>query len=309
MLADAAACKDPLDGREQSNAETFARLAERYLNEHASLKKKPASVVEDRRMIERVLLPKLGQTKIVDITFQDVARIHGALSSTPYKANRVVSLVSKMFSLAEKWGLRERGSNPCVGIEKFREEKRERFLTTVELNNLGKILSHSAAHEIHPSSVMIIRLLLMTGARRGEVEKLRWDEVDLERRVLLKRDSKTGRREIKLSVPAAELLSDWPKHGRSEFVFPAARGTRHYQGLTKNWLKVRGLADLDGVRIHDLRHTFASITVSSGASLEIVGKLLGHTSPSTTARYAHLSDDPVAKALQRTNEILAEQIS
>lgn len=309
VLGEVAKGNDPAGARKVSQAAiSFADLADRYLDEHAKLKKKPASVAEDRRMVEQVLVPRFGQRRAKDLNYEDVSRLHGDLAETPYKANRIVALLSKMFALAERWGVRERSSNPCVGIEKFKEQRRERFLSAAELKRLGNVLERGERLQLHPNSVAIIRLLLMTGARRGEIEGLHWDEVNLERGVISKRDTKTGRREIRLSAPASKLLSAWPQHVSSPFVFLASRGEGHYQGLTKNWLRVRAEAELPDVRIHDLRHTFASLTVSSGASLAIVGKLLGHTSPATTARYAHLADDPVQEALRKTSDVLSERM-
>jgi integrase len=193
-----------------------------------------------------------------------------------------------MFNLAERWGCRQGQSNPCRGIEKYREHSRERFLTTQEISRLDDVLKRHESS--NPWMTNLVRLLILTGARRGELETLKWAHVELDPGRLRLPDSKTGAKVIVLSVQAAEILRSLPKVENNAFVFPGKKDGKSVNGMSKFWQRVRKEASLDGVRLHDLRHSFASHAVMNGASLPMIGALLGHRSPATTARYAHLAD-------------------
>jgi integrase len=305
---------------------TMRVLAERYMEEHALPKKKPRSSDGDRRLIDCHILPLLGERQVSEITradlrrfMQDVAAGKTALDQKTGlrgrrmvrggkgAANRVLTLLSKMFALAEDWGYRRAGDgNPCRGVERFDESagrERARFLSDVQLGRLGDALAAAeAADARHKAPANIIRLLLTTGARMGEIVGLRREWLDLGRGLVRLPDSKTGAKAIVLSAPArqllAELIEGAPDTG---LLFPGPRPARGgavkpYGGLKRFWGAVRDDAKLGDTRIHDLRHTHASVGVTGGASLLIVGKLLGHAQSSTTERYAHLADDPVRQA-------------
>jgi integrase len=309
ILGEASQGRDPSDVRKAENTATrFGAFAERYMKEHAIPKKKASSMEQDRRSLRLGLLPAFGNRRVIDIDFSDVSKFHASLNSKPYTANRYVALLSKMFSLAESWGVRERHTNPCLDIQKYREERRERFLSKEELERLGQTLRSAECSTINPHSISIIHLLMLTGARKGEIIGLRWEEVDLERGLLQKVDSKTGRKAIPISRVTVEILAALPRLAGNPFVFPAARGDGHFQGLTKDWLVIRQLAAIPEVRLHDLRHTFASISVASGTSLPVLGRILGHASSLTTERYAHLADNPVRTAVNQASELIAQTI-
>jgi integrase len=289
--------RDPASVRDASRtAPTVADLCSRYLQDHAQGRKKPSSLRDDRRMIDQLILPSLGCRKVEDINALDLTRLHNSLRSTPYQANRVLALLSKMFNLAERWKLRPDGSNPARHVDRFKEEKRERYLSEEELARLGDILA-----EFHRSGlasayvVAAIRLLIFTGCRVGEILSIQWQDLDVERRLLRIPDSKTGSKTIPLNGPAFAVFAQ-VEHTESPWVLPGSRPGGHLVNLSKPWTAIRARAGLTDVRLHDLRHTFASVGAGAGFSLPTIGKLLGHTQPATTQRYAHLADDPVRQA-------------
>ncbi len=304
--------KDPAGTRDDAaRAPTVNELADRYLAEHAEPHKKPRSIEEDRRNLALHVRPDLGTCKAVEVTRQDILRLHHKLRATPFAANRVRSLLSKMFELAEAWGIRPEASNPCRRVPKYAERSRERFLSTDELNRLGEALDAAERDGAHPSAIAIVRLLLLTGCRLGEVLTLRWPFVDFERGCLRLPDSKTGAKVVHLGPPAIELLADLPRF-TSAFVFPAAHiwragraGPGHFVGVDHIWRTIRVRAGIEDVRLHDLRHTFASWSVMGGASLYMTGALLGHRQSSTTQKYAHLAAEPQQLAAARVAGTIA----
>jgi integrase len=295
LLADVRGGADPSAERKAERTRpTVAELAKRYLSEHAEPKKKPSSAASDRRLLDKKILPALGHVRVADVTRAEVTRLHHQLRKVPIEANRMLALLSKMMNLAERWGLRPDGSNPCRHVERYRERKVERFLSPAELARLGEALADMERERSETASVVAaVRLLAFTGARRGEILRLRWEHVDLAAACLRLPDSKTGAKTIRLNAPARQVLAGL-EH-RSEWVLPTADG-REPVSLSQPWGRIRTRAKLDDVRIHDLRHAFASIGVSAGAALYVIGGLLGHTQAATTQRYAHLSDDPLRAA-------------
>ena len=303
---------DPVRAAQEHAERTFARLAEDYLERHA-VKKRTAS--EDRRKLERNLLPKLGRRKVTDITHRDIEDIHRALKRSPYEANRNVALLSKMFNLAIKWDWLEK--NPATGIERYPEEPRERFMDHEEMVRLadgfeaylievaGKWPPQSYRRSEARSAVDAIRLIALTGARKGEVLTATWDQFDNDAGVWIKPSAHTKQKRehrVPLSAPALALLTEMRAAApdAAVFLFPSRRSPSGHLGDTKRvWGKILNLAGIDGLRMHDLRHTFASLLASSGASLPIIGRMLGHTQPLTTQRYAHLLDDPLRDAANK----------
>jgi integrase len=291
------------DKMARRQAPTIAELAGRFLAEHAEAKRKSSTAAEYRRLFDKIVLPALGKRKVADVTRAEVAKLHHTNRAAPYQANRVLAVLSKMFNLAERWGLRPDGSNPCRHVEKFAEKKRERMLSPAELAGLGEAL---AAYEGWLYVVAGVKLLVFTGARLGEVLGLKWEWIDFERGEARLPDSKTGAKTLHLPPPALAVLSDLPRLDGNPYVIAGAKQGAALVNLEKPWRTIRGLAELDDVRLHDLRHAFASIAASSGWGLPIIGKMLGHSQPATTARYAHLASDPVkAAAAAVANKIAA----
>jgi integrase len=267
-------------------------------------------------MIEKIIVPKLGKLRLKSIGKKDIESLHAGLKATPYRANRVLALLSKMFTLATQWGLR--ADNPARGVPRFHEDRRERWLSEEEVRRFSDALDNYADQ----NAANALRLLLLTGAREGEVLKAEWAQFDLKRGIWTKPSHHTKQKKIEhvpLSGAAIALLNGMKLNGMkpkdSEPLFPGPNGNSRVT-LRRPWVqacKAAGLAEafefkgkkrvLKGyrptVRIHDLRHTYASHLVSAGTSLHIVGRLLGHTQPQTTARYAHVADEALRSATER----------
>jgi len=298
-LADVAQGRDPSQARTQDRAAPTVRdLCSRYMAEHAETRKKDSSIRNDRRLIDAHVLPALAAKKVASVTRADIAGLHHALRATPYEANRMLAMASKMFSLAERWGLRPDNSNPAKNIDRYREEKRERYLTSAEVARLWQVLnSDAAAAKASPAAIAAVKLLMLTGRRLNEVLGLKWVWVDLDAKLLRLPDTKGGRLTVSLADAAVALLSELKKNaGDHAYVIPGAVKGKSLVNLQKPWRALRAIAGLDDVRIHDLRHTFASIGAGMGMSLHMLGRLLGHTQAATTSRYAHLAQTPVQAA-------------
>jgi integrase len=298
---------DPLGEREaERTAPTIADMCARYIEEHLP-RKRPSSQRDDRSMIERDIKPVLGKHKVADLQFVHVDQLHRAISSrAPFRANRVLALLSKMFSLAIRW--RWRFDNPCRGVERNHENRRERYLGPAELARLA------AALEAHPerTSVNLVRFLLLTGSRFGEATHATWDQFDLERGVWIKPSAHTKQKRdhrAPLSAPALALIAEMKAaNGPSPYLFAGPPKTdkagKPITTIKTTWRSICRQAGLEGTRVHDLRHTYASVLASSGLSLPVIGALLGHTQPQTTARYAHLLDDPLRQATERAAAVI-----
>lgn len=312
LLREAASGHDPVTEKEARKARiTFAEAIAEYKAHHFA-KLKPKTRYEYDRLIETVLLPKLARRKIEEITRADVAKLHQDHASTPRQANFALAVLSSILSWAEDCGYRAQLSNPCIGIRKYREAKRQRYLNSDELGRLGRALSEAEEKgEISIAAAAAIRLLIFTGARLSEILTLQWSYLDFERNRAWLPDSKTGEKTINLNKPAVGILKSLPRLTTNPYVIVGARKGKHLVNLSKPWGLVRKKAGLNDVRLHDLRHSYASMGVAAGASLPMIGKLLGHGQAQTTARYAHLADDPIqilnqkighrlSKAMQKT---------
>jgi integrase len=273
-------------------APTVTGLAERFLAEHVATKTKDRTQIEYKRLIESVIVPGIGRKRVRDVTRADISRLHHERRETPYDANRVLAVLSKMFTLAEKWGERPDGSNPCRHVERYPERKRERMLSADEFGRLAEALK--ACHS--PYVVGAIKLLVFTGARLSEILTLEWEWIDFERGEVRLPDSKTGAKTLHLPAPALAVLDELPRLEGNPYVIVGQVAGARLVNLEKPWRAIRKAADLDDVRLHDLRHAFASVAASSGMGLPIIGKMLGHTQAATTHRYAHLASDPVKAA-------------
>ena len=306
---------DPLAERDRARtAPTMMELCERYLTEHARPKKKASSAGEDERNIRLHVKPALGKLLVADIEPDDIARLHHKMQHSPISANRVRSLLSKMFALAEVWDLRPANSNPVRGIDRFKERSRDRLMTAGELARIGDALT---GHKGYWGGPAAIRLLALTGMRKSEVLSLRWADVDFEHGAARLPDSKTGAKTVPLGAAALAVLSGLPRVEGNPFVLPAARarrsdndGTpRHFVQVHTTWEAVTRAAGIADLRIHDLRHAFASVGALAGNSLYIIGKLLGHADAKTTQRYAHLQNDPLRAVADRISTRIATALS
>ena len=297
---------DPLgDLESEREAPTMAELCDRFEQEHLP-RKRPGTADDYRQMLDNHIRPHFGQhSKVADVRFVDVEALHRKITrgGSSYAANRCVAVLSKMFALAVHWHWRE--NNPAKGIERNVEYRRQRYLKSDELVRLTQALTAYSDQQ----TANIIRTLLLTGARKGEVLAMRWADIDLTNGIWSKRASSTKQKEdhvVPLSAPARQLLSEIHKQQRprGKYVFPSAGKTGHVVEIKKGWASICKAAGITGLRIHDLRHSFASQLASGGASLPLIGALLGHSNPTTTQRYAHLFQDPQRAAVERVGAVV-----
>lgn len=294
----------------------------KYL-EDVQAKRSPRTYESYRWLYDKFVDKKLGGYRVDAVTRADVARLHSEHKATPCQANRLLAVLSAFFSWCEKYGHRIDGQNPCRHIEKFKETARERFLSEEELYNLGialkkyeekycklnttkksRVAEDEKENIATPYITAAIRLLILTGARRNEILTLKWEDINFKYRLIRLQESKTGQKTIYLSAPALQLLSEIPRIDGNPYVICGLKAGTHLINIKSAWGKIRRDAGLEGVRLHDLRHNYASTAVTSGHHLKIIGSLLGHKETKTTERYAHLANDP----LQTANEAISKRI-
>jgi integrase len=315
---------DPIAQRREARAHrTLKEVSADFMTQHIRQKRKTRTGDEYQRLLDLHLLPTLGSRQLASIKRAEVARLHAALSDRPFAANRCLALLSSIWNWAARRDEVLFDDNPVRGIEKNAEKGRERYLTHKELARLGEALrlaettglpwtvdedkptANHAPKEpnrrtvLDPFAVAAIRLLIFTGARVGEILNARWDQVDFQRGILFLADSKTGRKPVYLSTATVAVLSNLPKVECTPFIIAGAKPGEARHDLKRPWAMVRRAANLPGLRLHDLRHTFASYGAGGGLGLPIIGKLLGHSQASTTQRYAHLDADPVRRASEQ----------
>ena len=282
---------------------TVAELCARYLTEYVSVRCKPATAALYRSVIDRHLLPALGRAPLAALSRAQVAEFHERLYETPGVANMALRVLSAMYEQAARWGMVPEGCNPCRAIMKYPERRRERFLTDAEFTRLGEALDEAEARGgASASAVAAIRLLALTGCRRSEILKLRREDVDIEEAEVRLPDSKTGARAVALPPEAVELLTSLLSAHDGPWVIPGRKPGTRLANVDEAWRTIRERAGLGDVRIHDLRHSYASRALALGEALPVIGKLLGHSRLETTARYAHLARDSAQEAAERVAE-------
>ena len=291
---------------------TVVEVAARYLTEYVEVHCKPSTAAATRSVLDKHIVPALGKLPLAAVERAQVAELHQRLYETPAVANMAVRILSAMYKLACEWGIVPEGlSNPCRSIMKYPEHKRERFLTDEEFIRLGRgVLDEvEAGGGASAPAVAAIRLLTLTGCRRNEILSLRWEDVALDENELKLPDTKTGARAVPLPPPAVELLAGLPREPGNPWVIPGRKPGTRLQNLDDAWRAVRARAGLEGVRIHDLRHSYASRALALGESpFTMIGRLLGHRQIETTARYAHLARDSAQEAAERVAASIAEDI-
>lgn len=325
--AEVAAGGDPAGAKiDKRSAPSVSDLLDRYLTGHVEKKNKASTEDHARRLVDKILRPALGKLKVADVTLADIERFHSGMSKTPYDANRALAALSKAFTLAEVWGMRPDHTNPCRRVVRFDEKARERFLSATEFAALGEALMNAESGNLknqndkgveisvhaNPQAVRAIRLLIFTGMRLGEVLGLRWEFIDFANGRANLPDSKTGKKVVQLPAPALEVLATVakPENGKG---FVILGGDGKYPdtpliNMKTPWQRIRKAAGLDDVRLHDLRHAYASVAVAGGFSLPMIGALLGHREMRTTQRYAHLADDPQRAAADQVGGMIASHM-
>ena len=290
---------------------TVADLAGRYLEQHVSFRCKPKTQRTARSLVNRHIVPALGSLPLAAVERSHVLALHESLRETPAMANMAVTTLRHMYTLAGDWEMApEDFSNPCQGIPLNPGRKRERFLTDAEFDRLGQVLDEASGNggRISAGAVTTIRLLMLTGCRKTEIMTLRWEHVDLGRAEMRIVDGKTGSRRVHLSQSAVDVLAALPRAPDNPWVVPGAKPGTHMADIDTAWQSIRARAGLHGVRIHDIRHSFASRALALGEGLPVIGRLLGHRQIETTARYAHLTQDSVRKSAERVAARIAEYI-
>jgi integrase len=327
ILGEVAHGHDPANQKtDERGTPTISELADRFMVDHVKAKRKGRTAEFYRDILDRIVKPAIGSTKADKLTRLQVGRLHSSLSKTPFQANRVLAVIGSMYAFGGRAGIVPEGSNPARGIDKFKESCRERFLTGDELERLGSAIREAettgipwtvdeskptARHvpttkrstKIDPPAAAALRLLLFTGCRLREILHLRWEHVDSERGCLFLPDSKSGRKTVVLNAPALAVLNSLERVG--PYVVPGHDPEQPRHDMKRPWDAVNRRAGLTGVRLHDLRHTYASFGAGGGLGLPIIGRLLGHAQATTTARYAHLDNDP----LRRASEAIAGRIA
>jgi integrase len=325
---------DPLSARRaERGGLTVRELGATYLEE-VERRRKPGTAREYKRLWKKHIIPALGTKPVSAVANADIRRLHRSLQDAPYVANRVVARLATFFAHAIAEGAIPSKVNPTQGIEFYPEQARERFLTKEEFGRLGEALARAEREGLPPApehrskpkkpenqkhrpknadvpipanpyAVAAIRLLALTGCRENEILSLRWDAVDFERGHLRLDDTKTGKSVRPLGQSAATVLASLARVEGNPYVLPGLRAKQHVVEIKRVWYAVRHAAKLKELRLHDLRHSFASVPAASGESLLVVRSLLGHKNVATTERYAHLGDDPVKSAADRTSKSIA----
>ena len=275
-------------------------LAEIWLHRHVR-NLKPSSAKRYECLIRDYIGPKLGRICADKLTPEVVARFHDSLGNKPRTANYCLSTLSSMWGWANRRGL-IKFHNPCLGVQRYPENKRKRYLTAPEIKLLADAFTEEEQN--NPFAVAAIKMLIMTGARLGEILSAKWEWIDGD--ILKLPDSKTGAKDITLPSPVLDILASLPRLENNPYIIVGKRNGPHMVNLRKPWMRIVKSAGIDHVRLLDLRHSFASFAVSSGASLNLIGEQLGHRSLATTQRDAHLARDPVRQVTETTANIIAE---
>ena len=287
--------EDPLPAKPKPEP-TVADLAAHYMRAHVEVNCQLATVKDYRRCLDLHILPALGETALASVERKHAADLHYRLRDTPTRANAALKILSHMFALAPGWGFETGGRNPCRFVRGYRERKRERFLTRDEYRRLGDVLDEAEKGRTSVYTVAAIRVLMLTGCRRNEVLELTWDDVDRTTGELRIRHAKTGPRQVPLTPAVAGILDALPRVKGKPWVFPGRGADGRLVNINAQWQALCARAGLEDVRIHDLRHSYASRALALGESLTVIGGLLGHTKVRTTARYAHLARDTEIEA-------------
>ncbi len=298
-LADVARGTDPSAERKAARTkakqtQTVAQLVERFIREYVTPKRKPRTAEQYRRQLERLVVPAFGSVAVDRVSRDDVEALHLRMQRTPYEANRVLAVLSKMFGMAEVWGLRPMQTNPVYRIERYRERPRDRFLSDEELTRLGNALDEAGrTRTAGEGAIAAIRLLALTGCRASEVLTLRWCDVDLDAGLFRLPDAKAGARNVPLGAPAVVLLRTLPRLGERVVSGRKVGSPLTLPSLEKTWKRIRTSAHLENARIHDLRHTVGTFAGQAGLNAFAVRDILGHRTLSMTGRYVSQDSSPL----------------
>ena len=288
---------------------TVADLAERYVKAHLEVNCRPGTVETFGRIVRLYILPEFGHMPVSAVERSHVAALHDKMRDKPYQANQVRDVLAKMFTLAEGWGMTAPRRNPCLSIRRYKEYRRERFLSADEYRRVARVLDEAEADgSVFPTAIPAIRLLLLTGCRKNEILTLRWDDIDRIAGELRLRDSKTGARRVPLTPAVEWLLQRIPRIEGNPWIITGQNPGDHLKNLDMIWQRLRARAGLDDVRVHDCRHSYASRALALGEGIPVISELLGHKKFSTTARYAHLARDGERAAASKVGDSIGNDI-
>ncbi|MBM3469148.1 MAG: DUF4102 domain-containing protein [Alphaproteobacteria bacterium] len=297
--------KEAYVGKQFITMEAFLDL---FVEKYKKVHNKPSTIKKDVERINSAIIPFLGRVKVSEVTQEDIVKFQDHLKNVPGQFNRCHALLRKAFNLAELWGHRPKNCNPCYGIQRFIEKKKERFLLEEELARLDDVLKAQDSVKVtSPYSLAAIRMLMYTGCRLSEILTLKWEDVFLREGYIHLKDSKTGEKRIPLNESAKTVLASLSQEKGNPYIFVGSKPGTCLVTLQDAWSKIRSLANLEDVRIHDLRHTFASLAIKQGVDLYTVSKLLGHKNIATTTRYAHLEMKQLLKATNVVDQIWQER--
>lgn len=290
--------------REQRRVMALGEAADRFKAEHLP-KLKPTTQRLYGEILDRLIIPRFASRRLQEIGTDEIGKFHADLLSTPRQANTALTVLSSLLGWAMDLKLMPRRDNPCEHVRRYRENARKRYLSLEELDRLATALA--AIEDADPTQVYgiaAIRLLILTGARYSEIMSLEWSFVSLDSATLTLPDSKTGSKSINLSEETIEVLRRIPRRADNTHVIVGGRRGEHMKNLYVLWDEVRRRAGLTDIRLHDLRHTYASFAIRSGGSLPLIGKLLGHANTQTTSRYAHIADEQTRRLTRDVGTIL-----
>ena len=288
---------------------TVADLAERYVEAHLEVNCRPGTVETFGRILRLYILPEFGHMPLPAVERGHVAALHHKMRDKPYQANQPRDVLAKMFKLAAAWGMTPPRRNPALSIRRYKEYRRERFLSPDEYRRLARVLNEAEADgSVFPTAIPAIRLLILTGCRKNEIVTLRWDDIDRTAGELLLRDGKTGARRVILTPAMVWLLERIPRIEGNPWVIAGKNPGDHLKNLDAIWLRLRKRAGLDDVRIHDCRHSYASRALAIGEAIPLISEVLGHRKFSTTARYAHLARDGERASAAKVGDSIGDDI-
>ena len=288
---------------------TVADLAERYVEAHLEVNCRPGTVETFGRILRLYILPEFGHLPLSAVERGHVAALHHKMRDKPYQANQTRDVLAKMFKLAAAWGMTPPRRNPALSIRRYKEYRRERFLSADEYRRLARVLDEAEADgSVFPTAIPAIRLLILTGCRKNEIVTLRWDDIDRTAGELLLRDGKTGARRVILTPAMEWLLERIPRIEGNPWVIAGKNPGDHLKNLDAIWLRLRKRAGLDDVRIHDCRHSYASRALAIGEAIPLISEVLGHRKFSTTARYAHLARDGERASAAKVGDSIGDDI-
>ena len=294
----------------RASTATVADVARRYLRSHVAVNCKPKTMELYRTVIDKHIVPALGDRPIGALRRSDVAALHHELHDRPAVANSTLQVLSQLCRKARQWGLAPEDGDPCRSVRKYKLRRRTRHLTRDEYRRLGQALRDGEAEgDISAPAAAALRLLILTGCRRDEILTLRWDDVDLHARELRLRDSKSGPCMVALTSAVETVLDGIRRIRGNPWVIAGEAPGSRLKTLKTTWRRVKLRAGLKDVRLHDLRHSYATRALSLGESLTMIGKLLNHTQMQSTARYAHIMVDAEKAAAARVGDSIAAHVS